>query len=465
VLLEDRVAQALLFDEPTDIGATTFEGIRAIPGGTVTTIAADGAIASRRYWEPHADSAHEGHDETYYIETYRKVLTEAVECRLRRATTPAGLLMGGGFDSSAICALAGPVVTAQGRKFIAVSSVMPEDYRGTIHHARKWVEMCRRHMPHLDVRYVTREGLDIFTGMEKAFLATGNRHSPNGYTTRAMFAEMAGAGARIVMDGHGGDYTVNPRGRNFLVRLLRKGQFRRLGSEFTAMRRHLRQSVKQTFVRNVLLQLVPASWMQVWSRRRNGLVLFGPTMPLSRQVIEGRSKSARSRFARRIGDSQRVGMERVLRRVQNAPAVGYSVPAAVHGLEFTQPFHDKRVVEFGLAIPEELCVKNGKTRYLARAALGDLYPPEYQERPPGNDDILPDFLTMAKRIEPRVLAEIDRMEKAGKLSKYFDFPRVRAMLTRRTLEQHASGNEYDTQQAMLTFMAARYIEWFRGDNA
>jgi asparagine synthase (glutamine-hydrolysing) len=465
VLLEERVTQGLLFDEPTDVGAPGYQGIRAIPGGTVMTIAADGKIASRRYWEPHADPAHEGRDEAYYIAAYRKVLTEAVACRLRRATAPAGLLMGGGFDSSAICALAGPVVTAQGRKFIAASSVMPEDYRGTIQHARKWVEMCRRHMPHLDVRYVTRDGLDIFTFMEQGFLATDNRHSPNRYVTHALFAEIAGAGARVVMDGHGGDYTVNPRGQNFLIRLLRKGQIRRFVAEFTAMRRHLRQSVKQTLVRNVLLQLVPASWMQVWTRHRSGLALFGPTLPVSRQVIAGRSKHARSRFQWKSGDSQRVGMERALRSQQNAPAQAFSMSGAAHGLEFTQPFHDKRVVEFGLAIPEELYVKHGKTRYLARAALKDLYPPEYRDRPPGNDDLGPDFLMMAKRVEPRVLAEIDRMEKAGKLSKYFDFPRMRAMLTRRTIEQHASGNEYDTRQAMLAFLAARYVEWFRGDNA
>jgi asparagine synthase (glutamine-hydrolysing) len=465
VLLESRVAQGLLFDEQKDIGATDYEGIQAIPGGTVMTVAADGAISSRRYWEPHADPAHEGRDEAYYIATYRKVLSEAVACRLRRATTAAGLFMGGGFDSSAICALAGPVVTRQGRKFIAVSSVMPEDYRGTIKHARKWLEMCRRHMPHLDARYVTREGLDIFTFMEQGFLTGDNRHSPNRYVTHAMFAEIAKSGARIVMDGHGGDYTVNPRGQNMLIRFLRKGQLGRFASEFNATRRHLRQSAKQTFVRNVLLRLVPASWMQVWTRHRNGLALFGPTLPLSRWVIEGRSKNARSQFRWKAGDSQRVGMERALRSQQNFPAQGYSVPAAAHGLEFTQPFHDKRVVEFGLAIPEELYVKNGKTRYLARAALKDLYPPEYQDRPPGNDDMGPDFLMMAKRIEPRVLAEIDRMEKAGKLSQYFDFPRMRAMLTRRTIEQHASGNEYDTRQAHLAFLAARYIEWFRGDNA
>jgi asparagine synthase (glutamine-hydrolysing) len=463
-LLEDRVAQALLLDEPTDVGATDYQGIRAIPGGMVMMIAADGAISSRRYWEPHADPAHESRDEAYYIETYRKVLTEAVQCRLRRATTSAGLFMGGGFDSSAICALAGPVVTAQGRKFIPVSSVMPEDYRGSIKHARQWVEMCRRHMPHLDVRYVTREGLDIFSFMEQGFLTADNRHSPNRYVTHAMFAEIAEAGARIVMDGHGGDYMVNPRGQNALIRFLRKGQFRRFIAEFNAMRGHLRQSVKQTFVRNVLLQLVPASWMQVWTRHRSGLALFGPTLPLSRQVIAGRSKNSRSRSRWRAGDSQRVGMERTLRAQQNLPARGYSVPAAAHGLEFTQPFHDKRVVEFGLAIPEELYVKNGRTRYLARVALKDLYPPEYQVRPPGNDDLGPDFMMMAKRIEPRVLAEIDRMEKAGKLSRYFDFPRMRAMLTRRSIEEDASRNEYETRQAQLAFLAARYIEWFRGDN-
>lgn len=464
VLLEDRAADALLLDDLDDPGATTFEGIRGIPAGSIMTIVASGDMALRRYWEPHADPAHEGRDEAYYIATYRKVLAEAVACRLRRAIAPAGLLMGGGFDSSAICGLAGPVVTAQGRKFIAVSSVMPEDYRGTVRHARKWVEMCRHTMPHLDVRYVTREGLDIFNGMEKAFLATGNRHSPNGYITRAIFAEIAASGARIVMDGHGGDYTLNPRGQNFLVRLLRRGQLRRFASEFDAMRRHLRQSVKQTLVRNVILQCVPAPWMRAWTHRRSGLAPVGTTLPLSRNSIKNRDRNSRPRLRRKAGESQRAGMMRTLRRVQAAPAVGYSVPAAVHGLEFTQPFHDKRVVEFALAIPETLYVKNGKTRYLAREALKDLYPPEYQDRPPGNDDIAPDFLLMAKRIEPRVLAEIDRMEKAGYLARYFDFQRMRKMLTRRTVEQHRSGFEYDTQQAMLAFLAARYIEWFRGDN-
>jgi asparagine synthase (glutamine-hydrolysing) len=459
-LCETHLIQALCLDFSGEPGRTDFEGVWGVPGGTVMTIGADGAVTSRRYWEPRADPAHVGRDEAYYVKAYREVLTEAVACRLRRSEYSAGLLMGGGFDSSAICALAGPVVTSQGRKFVAAASVMPDDYRGGIHHARPWVEICRRDMPHLDVRYVTGEGGDILGGLEGAFLSVDTRHGGARYITHALFAEVASTGARIVMDGHGGDYTLNPRGQDALARFLLKGQLRRFTSEFNAMRRHLRQSVKQTLVRNVLLPLIPASWMRIRNRRNNGLRLFGPTMPVSDEVIRSRPKANG-----RSDSTPRGEMEAVLRVQQNYPAPGSAVVAASKGLEFTQPFHDKRVVELGLAIPEELHVKNGRTRHLARVALADLYPREYQDRRPGNDSVVPGFLAMAKRVEPRVLAEIDRMEQAGRLSKYFDFARMRAMLTRRAPDQHANGGESDTQQAANAFLVARYIEWFRGDNA
>jgi asparagine synthase (glutamine-hydrolysing) len=459
---EDRFAASLAFSVDTDIGATSHVGIRALPGGSIGMLDAQGRFAWRRYWEPHADPAHEGRDEAYYVRTYREVLAEAVACRLRRTLHPAGLLMSGGFDTAAICALAGPVVTPQGRKFIAASSVMPEDYRGTIRHCRPWVEICARHMPHLEVRYVTREGLDIFTGMEAGFLATDNGHSPNRYVTDALYDTIKASGARVVMDGFGGDYTVNPRGGNALARLLVRGRWRRFFAEFAAVKRRFRLGAFRTLTRHVLYPMLPAWLRRARTNRANGLRLFGPTPPLANALTRPRSGMRRRGSAMA---NPRENMLRVLRGQQDAPAVGGSTPAAWHGLEFTQPFHDKRVVEFGLAIPEDLYMKDGKERWLARTALAGLYPPEFQERMPGNDDLGPDFLAMAKRAEPRVLAEIDRMEKAGKLAAHFDFPQMRKMLSRRRLEDHNSGNEYDTRQAQLAFLYARYIEWFRGDNA
>jgi asparagine synthase (glutamine-hydrolysing) len=464
-LLEDRFISWRFMDRIPDPDATHFEGVYGVPGGAVLKLDADGALSCRRYWEPHADPAHLDRDEDYYIETYRKILGEAVACRLRRAAAPAGVFMSGGFDSAAICALAGPIVAMQGRKLIAASSVMPEDYIGDILHARPWVEICRRHMPHLDVRYVTRDNLDIFTGMEKGFLAVDDAQSPNGYVVNALYEEIARSGAHIVMDGFGGDYTVNPRGQDALARWLVLGRFGRFWHEFRALSRHNRQGFALTLRRNVLARLVPNSWHRAWRRYRAGLRTFGPTRPFSRRVLANRDPKSLPRHGTRTSVNIRAMHEMTLRVLQNNSKMAGTISAAAHGLELTQPFHDKRVVEFGLAIPEDLYLKNGRARHLAREALKDLYPPEFQDRAPApNEDMAPDSLLMAKRIEKRLLAEIARMENTGRLSLHFDFPRMRRMLTRRSAGRHRSGSEMDTRQAMHTFLLARYIEWFRGDN-
>lgn len=143
-----------------------------------------------------------------------------------------------------------------------------------------------------------------------------------------------------------------------------------------------------------------------------------------------------------------------------------AVVAASHGLVQTQPFHDKRVVELGLAIPEDLYFRDGRTRYMALRALADLLPPEYQTRQPWIAEVMtPDMLQMVKESEPRLVAEIDRMQRTAHLAHYFDFPRMRRMLTRRRADRHASGLEFEVYAALSTFLMARYIEWFRGDNA
>ena len=141
--------------------------------------------------------------------------------------------------------------------------------------------------------------------------------------------------------------------------------------------------------------------------------LFGPTVPVLREAIQGRAKTGAPARRQRAYDSRRVGMEHTLRWQQIPAARSASVAGAALGLEFTQPFHDKRVVEFGLAIPEALYVKNG------RRAIWRVQRSRICIRP--NSRIVRrattiwgrTFLLMAKRIEPRVLAEIDRMEKAA----------------------------------------------------
>jgi asparagine synthase (glutamine-hydrolysing) len=409
VLSDTQIGRMLIHDRAPREGQTPFDGILGLPGATVMTVGADGTTGQRRYWEPRADPVHEARDEGYYIEAYRRVLGEAVACRLRRVVRTPGLIFSGGYDSAAIAGLAGYTLAGSGRKLVAAASVMPADYRGAIRHARRWVEMCARDMPHLDVRCVTRDGRSVLSGLEQAFLAgekpAGNYH----FVQTELLSTLAQAGAQVIMDGHGGDYTLHPRGQAALARFLATFQLRRFVSELRGHLRMSRPSLWDTLKLDIAALLLPRSVMALWKRIRHGAAPLWRDQPIAqafaeRLIAQGAIDESHLRIAVRPAIDMRSQMAAVLRHVTAGSAPGNADNAARHGLELTRPFHDKRVVELAQAIPQDLYVKNGRNRHLARVALKDVYPAEYQSRWRRNDDEIPDFQRMAKAIEPQLLA-------------------------------------------------------------
>lgn len=464
VFSERNLVRVLVVDKNRTPGDTLFERVYGLVGGTTMTVDRHGSVTARRYWEPHADPAHLGRDEAYYVAAYRRVLEEAVTCRLRRASYPAGLFFSGGFDSGAIAALAGPALRAQGRSLIAVCSALPGEGYGE-RDPRPWVELCRRDMPHLDVRYTGHEGLSVLTGLEKAF-AQGNPPGLRHFAHDDMYRIIASAGARLAMDGHGGDYTLNPRGHFALAGFLVRGQWRRFAAEIGPWQRQRKQALLQTVLADVVAILL-APMRAAWGRYREGLRPFGPMVPvtpaLAREAAGGGAVFGGS-FAARPGLSMRRWIATILREQQNAAGAGNSPLAAMHKLDFTRPFHDKRVVELALAVPEDLYVKAGRPRALAYAALADLLPPEFRDRPATNQMVAPDPRQTAKQIAPQLLADIARMEKDARLARYFDFPRMRRIV-RRSVSNGTDGGAGLGARVLHSYVLARYIEWFRRSNS
>ena len=456
VLAERTVVRGAAFD-----ACNAEDELKAIPGGTVMTIRADGQVSSRRYWTPRAAPEHEGRDEAYYIDAYRRVLGEAVACRVRRLNRPASLMLAGGFDSSAIAGLAGAALEHTGHKLICVSSVMPKDAPPTPRDARQWVEACQRHMPHLDVHCITEPDLGLLDKLEAGFLAMDNSNSENRFVTDPVIRAAAQAGARVMMDGNGGDYTLNPRDKGWFLDQLRARRFGLFLREWRARRRVLKVGHFTLFRGALLLHAAP--WLvRRWRRWRNGLDAMGASMPISPEI---RAAAEPERLSFAMGRPQREKMMRALRRQQDGPTVGYATPAAMHGLEFTQPFHDKRVVELALAIPDWMFMKDGRERPLARAALKDIYPPEFADRDDLNDALGPDFVSTVLKLRPKVLADIDRMEASGRLAAYFDFAKMRRMLTRPLRGGDGRPAENACRRALRAYVWGRYIEWFTGGNA
>ncbi|MBS0471038.1 MAG: hypothetical protein JSR60_08210 [Proteobacteria bacterium] len=444
---------------------SAFEGIAGIPGGSTLSVSIDGTISRQRYWEPRAAPEHVGRDEAHYIAAYRTVLAEAVACRVRRLIDPPALCHGGGFDSSAIAGLAGPALAGKGHRLIAVSCVMPEDYDGPLRHPRRWVDLCRRDMPHLDVRYFVRRDETIFTRIETLFHAADYPLRGPNFLHDALFREAAGAGARLIMDGNGGDDTLNPRGNGVLAHLMRTGRWARFAREFAAHRRVTGRGLIDTLKREVVYPLLPESirrWLALRKLDRSAPFAEFPIAP----------EFADSLFRHGEADRHEIGAAIVLpwlrKRSLHALRRGIEWPrrrltneAAIHGLSMTRPFMDKRVVELGLAIPEHLYVAGGRNRYLARRALAGVYPAEFQTRDAVADPLLPDQLEMLEALQPELREQAAQLAGDAALAQHVDFARLDGIFDPSQPEPPSGALLIRASRAVL---AARYVKWFERRN-
>ncbi|MDO7843145.1 asparagine synthase-related protein [Sphingomonas immobilis] len=447
-------------------GETPFAGISGLSGGTVITVDRDGVVTSRRYWQPHADPAHLGKDIDYYIAAYRRVLEEAVACRVRRLDRPPGLVLSGGFDSGAIAGLAGPSLTTSGLRLVAASSVASAGAAAK-GDARRWVELCARDMPHLDVGYVTGDGRDLLSGLEQAFENAVIGASAEYPITTALFESLATRGARLVMDGHGGDYTLNPRGDHMLAELAAQGRFRDVVREAVAHRRVTGDSWWRTVWNQLLRPSLPAPVRHGWERLKRGGRPPRPLALLRRERVDTLVAEGRLRKGGTPIVDPRDFSLRIVARLADQSDTPHGTLAASYGLEMTRPFHDRRVVELALAAPVIFQVREGRNRHLARRALADIYPREFLTRGRRNDRIAPDQMRMVRRDLPELLREAERLAATG-AGRVFDLEGSRAIIAK--LDTIPKGRRAITEQeqnagtALRTLFAARYLEWFRRSN-
>jgi asparagine synthase (glutamine-hydrolysing) len=318
----------------------------------------------------------------------------------------------------------------------------------------------------MDVRYFVRRDESAFSRLETAFTESDEMGGPS-HVRRELLSRLASSDARLVMDGMGGDYTVNVRAGAMLGRILRRGHVGRFVREYRARRRVTGRSRGRIWLEDVLPALAPLTLIAAAYAGRRGFRTVWRTRPV-------RSDFARSLFERGEVDPSR------LRRpghaytrwearwreflVSNAAMEPVqSLLAAARGLDFSRPFHDKRIVEFALAVPERLHFRNGLERYLAREAFGDCLPERLLASGPGNDSLEPDMYRMAVASATDALAEARSLDGDGRLSRYLDFGKLEKMLTathESKLRDHAR-----LSSAVHALVCARFIAWFDRGNA
>jgi asparagine synthase (glutamine-hydrolysing) len=354
---EAVIADALLTPF-RDAGATFFENIHQVPPAHRLRLDA-GAPKLERYWDadPARELRHRGDDE--YLDEFRVLFTEAVRCRLR-SPGPVALMLSGGIDSMTVAATAAALRRDGGGTDLAAFTVVTD---GFLHEDRAAIE-----------------GLEAAYGMTTQWLPSAAEGSwleaslANAETPsyEALVHPPAGAvlarGCRVVVSGFGADELSAAAERGHLEDILVRSPWRFPSQARRRLHAYGHDAVgwHHELAWRAWARL-PPSWRHTVKTitRRHVPAWIEPEFARRARLGERAPHVAARRFAARSAQATYDAL--------TSPAMAFALnqmdaTAAESSLERRYPYLDRRVVEFFLAVPAAVKMRDGyRKRFVQRA--------------------------------------------------------------------------------------------------
>lgn len=401
-MLAEYLASALTSDEET-----LYAGVNRLPASRSFLIS-DGKISRRRYWEVDPGREIRYRHDGDYAEHYRELLRECVCCRLR-SDRPVGADLSGGMDSSSVVAV-----------------VMALQQQGTGVDGFATYSVSFPGVPAADETSYIRDVLD-FWNLDGAILVPGPRplewyleqvkryrdhpEYPNGSYTDAVREAGNQRGHRVMLTGSGGDEIFSGNYFHY-ADMFRSLQLRRFWTQRQADARNesltTRPSVLDCGPRQLIPDFVkrlakplrrqpkPPRWIEPQFAARTNLV--------DRFHQPVRVPEFRSHVQRAMYRNLASGWTRHSEEIDERSAAWFQI-------EQRHPFRDRRMVEFGFAIPESQRWRELERKFIMRQGMRDLLPRSVLTRPGKSDLSCPFPQTMKKIGASEVLASLQTAER------------------------------------------------------
>ena len=359
---------------------TLFEGILRLPPAHGLMVR-EGRVRRFRYWNVDPQREIRYRTDAEYVDHFCEILREAVRCRLR-SPGPLGAHLSGGVDSSSVVATAQHLFrdgAAEDHGFETFSLIFPglpcDESAFSRAVAERW--NCRaNYLPPATL------GGDYYD--EQARRYQDFPDYPNGGPLTYPVHSVAQAkGIRVMLTGQGGNYWLEGR-QEHLADLLR-------GLRIVAA---FRQACDDT---TFLGASSPARLLWQYGLKP----LAPPRLKRAAKQMLGRSVGnlfpwIPRDFAQRIALADRLQPGEDFLQFQSLAkrAVhqsGFSSvllhwrelterTAAQYGIEERHPLHDRRLIEFALAVPHDQLWRERYPKYILRQALGGSLPVAVRER-------------------------------------------------------------------------------------
>jgi asparagine synthase (glutamine-hydrolysing) len=336
-----------------------------------------GTVQERPYWDYRLRDIS---GERAALEEFSALLTDSIRIRLR-SDVKIGALVSGGLDSSAIAVLANRLLEGK----LETYSVVSDDRRFS---EEAFVDLLteRTGLRNERLRFRSDAALEAF---EK--VVWHNDEPFLGFHAIAQFQLLERikqeTDVTVLLSGQGGDECLLGYSKFFFFHvedLLRRGRV------IEAFRHLLASALEGTVVRQ--FSLAAARRYLPWRRAREHFP-----------------------YVRLRGEHEPVGRAATLAERQCLDLDKYSVPpqthfedrnSMAHSLEMRLPFLDHRLVEFLVSLPVAFKLRDGWTKYVARAALDEL-PAEIRWRRDKQGFLTPEKSWLRHDLRRRILEMFD----------------------------------------------------------
>lgn len=343
----------------------------------------------KQYWklDPNLKTIFDSDEE--YVNAFREIFKESVNCRLRSAF-PIGFELSGGLDSSSVVCVARDILNRkdQSSNNIHTFSLIFDEF------------------PQVDERYYINKIVET-GGIEPNFML-GDRVSPleqvdtilwyqdQPFQTPNMslhwrnFSSMEKNERRVILGGNGGDQVVS-RGNYYLHDLANSHQWKNFFNELRCYSKRTQKSLFSILLYRFVFEFLPRN-LKTFLAKISFIPIFNSqdtTLILNKNLIErlgGRdhlkelagiskeNKKSQNRARKHHYYLLNDASHQYVLEIQDRIASGFSI-------EVRHPFFDKRLVEFCYSIPNEMKFRLGWDRYILRMAMENILPPEVQWRP------------------------------------------------------------------------------------
>lgn len=407
--------------------ASFYRGIQRVEPGHVAEVTPD-KVRSERWWMPRRPQPRLA---TFadYVAAYRDELDAAVRRRLRGVDSVAAAHLSGGWDSSAVAATAARL--APGTRIVALTAaprVAQQAPANRFADESALAAATAALYPNIEHVVVPHPDRSPLSDLDRN-LAAFDRPSfnPCNHVWLSALRERArDSGARILLTGEIGNWTISASPNTLLADYLRSGRWLTWLREAGAMRRSGRSRL-----RGVL-----ASSFGPWVPES----LWRLAQPLSSAPDPAQVTALHPAFRAALAAEQIAAGVGASGRPKDYFA--YAEQAFVNEMDFGQyrkgilggwgidkrdATADRKLVEFCLSLPLEMLLSGGERRPLARAALADRLPAEVLDAR-GKGYQAADWHEALTRDRPAIATLVERIAADDMASSVVDVDWLRAAL-------------------------------------